>query len=172
MDVKKAIETRRSIRKYQNKAVPENLIRELIDAARLAPSGNNAQPSKYYIVTNEADRKKLKENEIFKQDFVYTAPVILVCCTDPGAHKNKVEGPGDAENFRAIRDVSIATAFLVLRATELGLGTCYVGWAQKDKIKDALNIPQEYIIPYVITIGYPDEQPQPTPRKKIDEIIL
>ncbi|MFH1222476.1 MAG: nitroreductase family protein, partial [Candidatus Micrarchaeota archaeon] len=113
MDVKKAIEQRRSIRKYQNTKVPDSIIRELIDAARLAPSGNNAQPSRYLIVKDKNTKKKLKENKIFEQEFVYSAPVIIVCCTDPNAYKKRIEEYDDQNEIRAIRDLSIASSFLV-----------------------------------------------------------
>lgn len=82
MSVKTVIKKRRSIRKYQDKKVSNNLIRELIDAARLAPSAYNAQSARFFIVKGVTIKQKLKENNIFKQDFVYTAPIIIVCCAD------------------------------------------------------------------------------------------
>ena len=172
MDVKEAIEKRRSIRKYQDKEVSGDLIRELIDAARLAPSGLNSQPSKYLVVKDADMKNKLKENEIFSQEFVYQAPAIIFCCADPSAYKERSKTFDNTNETRAIRDLSIASSFLVLRATELGLGTCFVGWINREKIFDVLDIPKEYFIPYVITIGYPAEQPEPRSRKNIDEILL
>lgn len=172
MDVKKAIEERRSIRKYQDKDVSGVLITELIDAARLAPSGNNTQPSKYYIVKDSEAKLKLKASKVFSQDFVYASPAIIVCCTDPSAYTKRVEGWDLPDETRAIRDLSIASSFLVLRATELGLGTCYVGWAKGDKLKEVLKIPKRFVIPYVITLGYPAEHPPQRPRKKIDEVMM
>ncbi len=171
MDVKEAISKRRSIRKYKRKGVPLNLIRELIDAARLAPSGSNTQPCRYYIVKDEETKGRLKENRIFEQDFVYLAPVIIVCCSDVQSYRQGVKGWSEENEKRALRDLSIASAFLVLRATELGLATCYVGWMKKDKIKDVLDIPRHYIVPFVIAVGYANEQPKPLPRKSIDEIL-
>jgi nitroreductase len=171
MDVKEAISKRRSIRKYQRKGVPLDLIRELIDAARLAPSGSNAQPCKYYLVKDNETKDKLKENRIFEQDFVYQAPALIVCCSDIQAYMQGIKGWSEGNENRALRDLSIASAFLVLRATELGLATCYVGWMKKDKIKDVLDIPRHYIVPFVIAIGYANEQPKPLPRKSIDEIF-
>ncbi|MBT7402163.1 nitroreductase, partial [Candidatus Woesearchaeota archaeon] len=67
-------------------------------------------------------------------------------------------------------DLSIASSFLALRATELGLGSVFVAWIRRDKIKEVLNIPKEYIIPFVLPIGYPAEDPSPKPRKKLNEI--
>ena len=172
MDVKKAIEERRSVRVYEDKAIPDDLIKELIDAARLAPSGNNTQPSKYVIVKDYQTKAKLKKNNVFPQDFVYKSPAIIVCCTNPSAYEKNVKEFDNTNEVRAIRDVSIASSFLILRATELGLGTCYVGWVDEEKIKEALDIPRKYLVPYVITLGYPANKPKPTSRKGIDEILL
>jgi len=138
MDVKKAIKKRKSIRKYKNKEVSDKLIKEIIDAARLAPSGNNTQPSRYYIIKDIATKTKLKENKVFSQDFVYTAPTIIVCCTDPTTYTKHIKERDAANEIRAIRDLSIASSFLVLRATELNLGTCYVGRLKAEKIKKIL----------------------------------
>jgi nitroreductase len=171
MDVKDAISKRRSIRKYQRKEVPLDLIRELIDAARLAPSGSNAQPCRYYLVKDNETKEKLKENRIFEQDFVCQSPVIIVCCADVRAYSQGIKGWSEENENRALRDLSIASAFLVLRATELGLATCYVGWMKKDRIKDVLELPRSYIVPFVIAVGYASEQPKPLPRKSIDEIL-
>ena len=171
MDVKDAISKRRSIRKYQRKEVPLDLIRELIDAARLAPSGSNAQPCRYYLVKDNETKEKLKENRIFEQDFVCQSPVIIVCCADVRAYSQGIKGWSEENENRALRDLSIASAFLVLRATELGLATCYVGWMKKDRIKDVLDIPRHYIAPFVIAVGYANERPKPLPRKSIDEVL-
>lgn len=174
MDVKEAIQKRRSIRKYQDRGIPEKILMELIEAARMAPSGNNAQPWRFKIVTYQEDREKLRENHIFKQDFVYTAPALIVCCADPrmypaGEIDHELDNPNET---RAIRDLAIASQNMVLRATELGLGTCYIGWTDKKKIKSVLNIPKEYIIPYVITVGYAAESPKQRPRNKIEDIVF
>lgn len=172
MDIKDAIHTRRSIRKYSDKPVPDEMIHEIIDAARLAPSGNNAQPSRYFIVKDDSTKQKLRENEIIRDKWVYDAPIITVCCADPNAYPKNVEGWDDPDEVRAIRDLSIASSYLILRATELGLGTCYCGWIKNDEIKEVLDIPRHLVTPYVITVGFPDESPGPRPRKSIDEIIL
>ena len=156
MDVKEAIEKRHSVRAYSSKEVPVELVNELLEAAKSAPSGNNAQPWHFVVVKSEEQKKLLRESEIFMQDFVYSAPVIIVCCANPSAFTKNVSGFDDDNKTRAVRDLSISSAFLVLRATELGLGTCYVGWVKKDKIKQVLKLKKDYIIPYVITLGYPD----------------
>jgi len=174
MDVKTAIIKTRSVRKYKNKKISNVLIKNLIDAARLAPSGNNAQPARYLIVKNKDIKHKLKENKVFKQEFVYKAPLIIVCCGDPGAYpRTKLETGFDSPfKIRAVRDVAIAAQNLVLRATELGLGTCYIGWRHKDRIKKVLGIPKSYVVPFVITVGYSDEGPKSKSRMDLKELLL
>ncbi len=171
MDVKKAIDQRKSIRKYQNKQVSDDIIRDLLDAARRAPSAKNTQSHKYFIVKDKKVRNKLKENNVFKQPFVYDAPLIIVCCANPKAYPARVDVDDSPENY-ALIDLSIASSFLVLQATELGLGTVFVAWIYRDKIKELLNIPKEYIVPFVLSIGYPAEVPNAKIRKKLGEIIF
>lgn len=178
MDVKKAIIQRRSIREYQDKKVPNTLIKELIEAARLAPSAYNAQPSRFFIIKNGTGIERLKENDIFKQEFVYKVPVIIVCCGDPDVFpKERFEATYSSPNeiggeIGAVRDVSIAAQNIVLRATESGLGTCYVGLVNRSKLKELLDIPKSYVLPFVITLGYAAEKPRLTSRKKLKEFII
>jgi nitroreductase len=173
-NVKNIISSRRSVRKYQSKKISDRLIKEVIEAARLAPSGCNSQPIRYLVIKDEATKSKLKTNNIFKQDFIYTAPVIIVCCGDPAVYPQKKSDPefDDANAIMAIRDVSIAAQNLVLRATELGMGTCYIGWMNKAKIKKVLKISGSYVVPFIITLGYPAEKPKARPRKSLEDILL
>ena len=114
------------------------------------------------------------KNKVFKQEFVYQASVIIVCCGDSEAYpREKLErGFDDPFQIRAVRDVSIAAQNLVLRATELGLGTCYISWRHKGRIKKVLGIPKSYVVPFVITLGYPAERPKARLRKNIKEFLL
>ena len=174
MDVKKAIQKRQSIRKFKDTIISDKLIKEVLDAARMAPSGNNAQPSRFIIVRDKKTKAKLKENDIFVQQEMYKAPVIIVCCGDPDTYPRGkfVKDYDDPEfNRRALRDLSIASGYLVLRAKELGLGTCFVGWIKKEKIKEILGIPKRFVVPYIIVMGYPAEKPAPRGRKKLKEIL-
>ncbi len=174
MKVEDAIKIRRSIRKYQDKDVPDNLINKLIESARLAPSSHNAQPWKFFIIKDEKSKEKLKVNNVFKQPFVCEAPIIIICCADPdlSAKSSDLIFSDQDMQGKAGRDLAFASQNLVLTATEMGLGTCYIGMLNRIKTKEILNIPENYILPFAIIAGYPDENPKPTPRKKIKEIIL
>jgi nitroreductase len=171
MDVLEAIEKRMSIRKFLDKEVEDEKIKQLIEAARMAPSGNNSQPWHFYVVKKGEVTEKLKQADIFHQKLVYDAPVIIACSTDVGAYKKHVDGWDDSNEKRAIRDLSIASGFITLMATELGLGSCFIGWLKKEEIKKVLNIPEQYMVPYVILIGYADEDPDRRTRKSLADIM-
>ncbi len=171
MDVEKAIDVRRSIRKYQDKQIPQKIINKLLNAARKAPSGGNTQSHKYFIVKDNETKRKLKEVNAFKQSFVYTAPLIIICCADPSLYSEPVDVNDRSENYAYI-DLSIASSFLVLQATELGLGSVFLGWIYRKKIRELLKIPENYIIPFAIAIGYPAEKPTRKPRKRLKEILF
>lgn len=171
MNVKEAINSRKSIRKYQDKQISKEIIDELLDAARKAPSAKNTQSHRYFIVNDKKTKDQLIKHGAFKQPYVNDAPLIIVCCADPAQYPKSAEVDERPENYAYI-DLSIAASFLVLRATELGLGTVFVAWIYRDKIKEILNIPKNYIIPFVIPVGYPAEDPNPKPRKDLNEIVL
>lgn len=171
MDVQEAINLRKSIRKYKDKQISDEIINDLLEAARKAPSAKNVQSHKYFIVKDKSVKNKLIEAGAFKQPFVNDAPLIIICCADPSLYPKSTDIDETSTNYAYI-DLSIAASFLVLRATELGLGTVFVAWIYRDKIKKILNLPKNYIIPFVIPIGYPSEDPMPKPRKDLKEIIL
>jgi len=194
MDVNEAIDKRRSIRQYNQAIVPTHVIFEVLDAARRAPSGCNAQPWRFVVVQDRLGVEALRKNEAFPQSFVYEAPVIIVCCADPTAYAGRYGGenqvaegtvPENADErkalfriiegkavVRAIRDVSIASAFMVLRATELGLGTSYIGLINEEAIRTALRIPEDLLILFVVLMGYTTREPLNTPRKSLEEILI
>ncbi|MFH1771157.1 MAG: nitroreductase family protein [archaeon] len=172
MTVKSTIASRRSIRKYKSKPVSPKLINQVLNAARLAPSGNNAQPSRFFVISDDKTKEKLRTNKIIREGWELKAPTIIVCCADPNAYTKFHKGWDDKNKERALRDIGISSSYLVLQATELKLGTCYVGWIDKEKIKEVLNIPKHFIVPFIITLGFPDESPKPRPRKELNEIIL
>ena len=102
LTTKKAIEQRRSIRKYKPDPVPDHIITKLLDAARLAPSGCNAQPWRFKVIKNEDDRKLLAQTA-YGQSFIADAPVVFVCCADiQGYLEGSVSGIQDIGKIKAI----------------------------------------------------------------------
>lgn len=157
MDVKKAIEARRSIRKYEQRAIPDEVMAELLEAMRLAPSANNAQRWSVIVVTDQQTKDKLVPVS-GNQKFVGTCSAYLVGVTEPGAHYSAI-------------DVTIALDHLSLRAVELGLGTCWIGDFEPEKVKEILGIPADHGVPICMTLGYPAQSPPARRRKPFSELF-
>ena len=155
MDFAKVIANRRSIRKYKNDPVPPRKLQRLYDALRLAPSGGNHQNHCFIFVQDPAKRMQIA-TEACHQEFAKEAPVLMVACCDPGG------------SF----DAAIAVDHMVLAATNAGLGTCWVGWFERDVVKRILGIPAGKEVAIMVAIGYADEQPAARPRKVLEELIM
>lgn len=172
----KEIETRRSIRKYLDKPVEEEKLIQLLEAARLAPSGDNTQPWRFIVVKTEENRRKLAEIS-HNQKWMLTAPVFIVCVADIRCRINDDaeilidEFSPQQEVKKIIRDTAIATEHIVLEAENQGLSTCWIGWYTQEKIRPALNLPSDKYVLCILTVGYGAETPKPRPRKKLEELV-
>lgn len=164
MDVFEAISKRRSIRNYKTTPVEDEKLEKVLEAARIAPSAANRQEWKFIVVKNQETREKLVE-AANGQKFVGQAPVTIVCCS---TESERVMPCGQ---FAYTVDLSIAVSFMILEATELGLGTCWLGAYDEEAVKKVLDIPDEIRVPAMFTLGYADENPDSRPRKDIDEVV-
>ncbi len=150
MELTKAINTRRSIRRYLDKPVPENMLLDLVHAAMQAPSAGNQQPWHFVIVT---EREKLDKIPAFHPfcKMVTKAPAAIVVCGDPEGRK--------WPQFW-VQDCSAAIQNLLLAATDLGLGTVWTGvYPEEDRIdgtRRLFNIPGSVIPLAIIPIGWPE----------------
>jgi len=164
MDVFTAINGRRSVRAYKSVEVEEEKVKRILEAARLSPSASNRQDWKFIVVRNMGTKKKLAK-AAFGQSFVGEAPVVIVAC---GTEPKTTMACGQPTHTV---DVSIACAFMILEAYELGLGTCWVGAFNEGEVKKALEIPEPVRVVAVIPLGYPDEDLSQRPRKDLEQII-
>ena len=164
MDVFSAINRRRSVRAYKAAEVEEEKLKKILEAGRLSPSASNRQDWKFIVVRNMEARKKLAK-AAFGQSFVGEAPVVIVAC---GTEPKTTMACGQPTHTV---DVSIACAFMILEAYELGLGTCWVGAFNEDEVKKVLKIPESVRVVAVIPLGYPDEDPSQRSRKDPDDVI-
>jgi len=164
MDVFTAINGRRSVRAYRPAEVEEEKLKKILEAARLSPSASNRQDWRFIVVRNTETRKRLAK-AAFGQFFVGEAPVVIVAC---GTEPKTTMACGQPTHTV---DVSIACAFMILEAYELGLGTCWVGAFNEGEVKKALEIPEPVRVVAVIPLGYPDEDPSQRTRKDLDQII-
>ena len=173
MDVIDAILRRRSVRKYLEEPLDRQVVIELLDAARHAPSGNNTQPWRFLVIEDLGMRSRLA-CVCHDQQWMATAPVHIVVCADLGARASSLarfdEDTAGMDAKRVIRDTAIAVDHLMLRAVELGLGTCWIGWYVQDEIRPLLGIPEDVFVLGVITVGRAAEQPKPRARRTLAEI--
>ncbi len=167
MDLMDAIKTRRSVRKFKETPVPEGLLKDVLNAARLAPSADNAQPWRAIVVMDEQLKLKLVAAS-YGQKFIAQAPVVVVVCGIPDEAFPTIGGYMNAH----VIDVAIAVDHITLAAHALGLGTCWIGWFKEDKVRELLNIPEDVRVVALIPIGYPDESPERTPRKNLEDLVM
>lgn len=150
MEVKEALLKRKSVRKFTNEIISEQIIKELLHAAMSAPSACNKQPWEFYVVTNSEKLEELSKASRFAK---YKAPLAIVVCG------NLDRALPQQYSSYWIQDCSAATENILLRATDLGLGAVWCGaHPQKrveEKIRECLNLNEQEIPLNIIFIGYP-----------------
>jgi nitroreductase len=167
MDLMEAIKTRRSIRRYKEVPVPESLLKEVLNAARLAPSADNAQPWKLIVVRDEQTKLKLAA-AANGQKFIAQAPILLVACGIPDEAFPTVGGYMSSH----VIDSTIAFDHLTLAAHSVGLGTCWIASFKEERVREILGIPNDVRVIALSPLGYPDESPERTPRKNLEELVV
>ncbi len=165
MDVRHAIQTRRSIRAYEPRAVEKDKLVRVLDAGRLSPSAGNRQERRFVVVSDAGKRKALSE-AANNQSFIADAPLVIAACSIETEYVMK------CGQFAYPIDTAIAVDHMTLQAVEEGLGTCWIGAFDEKKAKEILNIPDSVRIVQLLTLGYPLSAPNPTSRKSLDEIVM
>lgn len=168
------INKRESVRGYLDEKIEEEKIIKIIEAARVSPSACNSQPWKFIVVDNKDLLGKVAGNLynpiIGINKFALTAPLFIVIV---GEKRNLTSKMGELikkKDYTSI-DIGIASEHICLAATELGLGTCMIGWFNEKNIKTLLYIPENKEIHLVISVGYYDNKgTRKKVRKNIDEI--
>lgn len=158
MDTSEAILTRRSIRRYRSEPIPEKDLTAILEAGRQAPSARNRQPWHFVAVTDRATRVKLA-GACMGQIWLASAPVMIVAVGFPRIDKGWY-----------VVDVSIALQNMVLAATALGYGTCWIGAFQEGLVKSIVGLPDEARVIALSPVGVAAEQPGARPRKDLVEI--
>ncbi|MGD8539835.1 MAG: nitroreductase family protein [Candidatus Aminicenantes bacterium] len=169
------VEGRRSIRRYTDKPVEREKILLCLEAARLAPSADNAQPWRFLVI-DDVDLKQHFCNEVFSgiysiSKFAQQAPVLIVILARLNIIAHRIGKQIQNIHFHLL-DIGIAGEHIVLQAEELGLGTCWIGWFNTRKARKALNIPREYKIASLLSMGYYEKKPlKEKKRKQLAEVV-
>ncbi|OHB83027.1 MAG: nitroreductase [Planctomycetes bacterium RIFCSPHIGHO2_02_FULL_38_41] len=164
MNFYEVIKKRCSIRSYKPNPVEEEKLNRILEAARMAPSAANRQPICFVIIKDEKTKQQLKR--VYDEKWFYTAPIIVCVCSIP----EKAWIRSDGRNYADI-DAAIAMDHLILAATEEGLATCWVAAFKVSILKSLLKLPPGMEPIAMTPIGYPQDIPEPTYRKPIEDIV-
>ncbi len=167
MNLKDALEGRRSVRRYTGQPVGRDLIASLLEAAETAPSAGNLRAREYYVVTREEIKSALSL-AAFGQEHVAEAPAVIVVCADPARSGMRY---GERGQLYSIQDAASATVCLLLAAFDSGLGGCWTGAFDDAVVKEVLDLPGRLVPTAIVSIGWPDESPSPPPGREMTEAV-
>jgi nitroreductase len=166
---------RSSVRSYSGEGVDRATLDLIAEAVRIAPSASNQQPWKIVYVDDPASREKLARSTFgpsanFNR-FALEAPVLAVLCQERPRLLNRVGSLAKRRDWTLV-DIGIAAEHLCLRAVELGLGTCMMGWFDERRVKRLLRMPASSRVGLVVAIGHPAASiaARPKNRKTLEEI--
>ena len=169
------VKKRRSVRAFEDRPVEPSVIRAVCEAARLAPSACNSQTWRFVSVTDPKQIARLCDEgmrPVVRNKWLKKAPAIIVGCSQLDIVANRIgTGVTGIEYFQL--DLGIAMEHMVLKATELGLGTCWVGWFNEEKVREVLDIPKRIRVTALLALGYPEKPlPAPRSRKTLSKILF
>lgn len=162
----KIIQSRRSVKKYKSKTPDWRVILECIDSMRYAPMAGNNFSLKFILVNDPEKIRKIAEYS--EQDFIASAEFVVVVCTVPTRTKIAYEERG--EKYLK-QQAGAAIQNFLLKITEAGLATCWVGHFYDDKIKYFLKIPDNVEIEALFPIGYALEKPKKKETVNFDSVM-
>jgi nitroreductase len=176
MDVLEAIKTRRSIRKYKPIPVPDDILTQVLEAARWAPSWANTQCWRFIIVHNDSTKAELAAALATNNpatNAIKSAPIVIVACAELKKsgyyHGEAITVKGDWHMF----DIGIAMQNLMLAAHAFGLGTVHVGnLPDSKKVEAILGVPEGFTAVEMTPLGYPDGEARTPPRKELSEFVF
>jgi len=159
VDGKELLLTRRSVRSFVEKPVPDEILRELFEICRYAPTSRNSQSCYFVVIRDSRIRNRLASVRGRNSAPIGKAPLAVAICSDPAGSR------------RHVQDGCIAAYHFILAAWHLGLGTCWIGGLDRDDVKEAVNIPKEHYVATVTPVGYPEETPTAPRRKPAEELV-
>ncbi|NLX47723.1 MAG: nitroreductase [Euryarchaeota archaeon] len=152
MQTLEAINSRKSIRRYLDTPVEKEKIQELLEAAIRAPSAMNKQCWRFVAITDKETIANLAKCQVVINGWIKDVPAVIVVCADPK----------DSSDHNGLPyymwDAALAMHNLVLAATDMGLGTCYLAAYKEDKVKELLGIPDNIRVVCMTPLGYPTEK--------------
>lgn len=168
MNFEEVVLKRRSIRKFTEQPVERETILNLIEKATMAPSASNLQAWKFCVID---DPRLVRKVDMFSPGLSGKPPVIVAICSDYGYAAAKTSGE-NYKKYGCIMDASMAAENLMLAAADAGLGTCAIKSYNDAAVRKLLKLPETIHIEILITLGYPEAEPQMPKRKSLDEVVF
>ncbi|MDR0912551.1 MAG: nitroreductase family protein [Methanobrevibacter sp.] len=166
MELINVIEDRYSVRGFTNQEIEKEKLDAVLEAGRLAPTGVNFQPFKVYVIDTKENKEEL--TKIYSQPWFVEAPIVLAVVVDKTKSWTR---PWDGKNIADI-DGTIVMDHMILRATDLGLGTCYIAAFKKEEAIEFLDLDENEEPVLFTPLGYPNAKRSDRPRKPIDELVV
>jgi nitroreductase len=167
METMECIRGRASVREYKPDPVADSVLKDIMDAAVMAPSSGNVQDWEFVIVKTPEGRSALSA-AAFNQGFVAKAPVVVVVCSDLERISKAYGERGKA--LYSVQNTSAAIQNLMLAAWDRGLGTCWIGAFSEEAVKEAVVLPTNVRPFALVTLGYPAAEPVKSRRKSSDRV--
>jgi len=164
MDFLELVRSRKSIRSYKPNTVEKEKLDRILEAGRLAPSACNKQPWRLFVIDSPEGIARMKP--VYDRDWFVSAPVILVVCRD----NRNVWIRNDGRDYGDV-DAAIIMDHIILAATELDLGTCWIGAFNRKIAHEVLELSDDYEPLLMTPLGYPAESGRTKVRKQLSEII-
>ena len=164
MELKEAITSRYSVRKFQDKDVPSSTLANMLEVARLAPSSGNTQCWKFVIVTDKKKKADLSK-ACLEQNWISSAPVLILICNQ---YSKVTSLYGKLGEVFSIQDCAIVASYIQLLALEQGLGSCWIGAFDGAAVKTLLQIPDDVNPDIILALGYPAEENHSRNRNEIE----
>lgn len=178
MEVMEAIHTRRSIRSYTDKPVPDDVLYQVLEAGTWAPSAGNMQAWEFVIIKDPAAKRKLVDTTdagntardgVFTQEWIMQASVVVVVCYDVKRMTGRYGYKG--RTLMTLMDCMLCVENMALAAVNLGLGSCCVVGFDPAKLKEALPIPKEITPLLLLPMGYPAQDPSAPYRLPVADLV-
>jgi nitroreductase len=170
MDFDEVVKRRKMIREYDSdrQQIPNEIITKLIRNAHRAPSAGHTQVQEFIIVKDPSIKKKLRKAAV-NQEYVESAPMLIVVCSNISRSVGRYGNRG--KEFYSVIDGAFASMLILLSAVNEGIGACFVGAFQDNKVSEILELPKDVKPIGIICIGYPAEKPEKLERIDIDALV-
>ena len=158
------IRERYSVRKYADTPVEPEKLQAVLEAGMLAPTGVNAQPQRIYVLSSEEAIAEIRS----LTKMAFNAPVVLMVtlCRD-----EQWVNPLEDGYAAGIQDVSIVASHMMLKAADIGLGTCWVNYFAPSRVKEAFSVPENEEVVLLMPIGYPAEDSRPSAKHSASKCL-